>query len=172
MRMTLANEANAPEEFLRGIEQAFAMYDCLGCSQIAAACNQRRLEIMAQAAREGNFCGYCTDLVHRELGPQFCLLPFAPVNIKVAPGVSKENAERPAEYDESTHTITIYFERFEKVGDLWRWTGFSEDLSQVVWHELLHACGDLLSRGRTDGLLRHKCSGADVIRELVKQASP
>ena len=168
MNLTIRNLCSAPPDFVTSTEAAVRDFERLGCKRIAQACNSKREQVLEEARRTGSACGYDAATVSGQLGPPYDLCMAAHLHVDILPGFSPHCAEWAAEYCESSHTINVYYEHFMATGHgQWSKRGYLSTLAEIVWHELLHAAGDLKSLNRTDGLLRHKYCGADIIDCLV-----
>jgi hypothetical protein len=171
MLVSYENRCRAPIGFAKAIREAVCSFEGFGVAAVSRACNLRRKEAIQRATRDGIWRDYTAAVVIDELAPSFDLSFPSAIHIDILSGFSSLNKERAAECDECAGIIRIYFMQFECADGAWQWRGHQERVEEVVWHELLHVCGDSPSKGRTDGLLRQKWCGTEVIKEMVSDAS-
>ena len=65
-------------------------------------------------------------------------------------------------------TITIYLDALEISDSAINWIGFSTSFESIIYHELLHACGDspVLRNEVHDGVIRHTLVCSEAINNL------
>jgi hypothetical protein len=89
---------------------------------------------------------------------------YCPSNPSIAATVvhSMDNPMNP--------TITIYLEAFDVNDSEINWIGFCESFESIIYHELLHACGDSpeLRNEIHDGVIRHAMVCNEAINNLCK----
>ena len=89
---------------------------------------------------------------------------YCPSNPSIAATVlhSKDNPMNP--------TLILYLEILEVRNSTINWTGFSTSFESIIYHELLHACGDSpeLRNEIHDGVIRHTMVCSEAINNLCK----
>ena len=89
---------------------------------------------------------------------------YCPSNPSIAATVvhSKGNPMNP--------TISIYLEALEVNDSAINWIGFCDSFESIIYHELLHACGDspVLRNEIHDGVIRHTVVCSEAINNLCK----
>ena len=101
-----------------------------------------------------------------ELHPPFELFEPSNIRINVLGSRNAMNAKVGATITHFPHDpfnpiLTIYLEPLEITDSTIRWKGFSNSFESIIYHELLHACGDspILRNGIRDGVIRHTMIG-------------
>lgn len=67
--------------------------------------------------------------------------------------------------------LTIYAKALQVKGSTTIvWTGFSTSFESIIYHEILHACGDspILKKEIHDGVIRHTMVCSEAIKNLLK----
>jgi hypothetical protein len=92
---------------------------------------------------------------------------YHPSDSRIAAAVehSKDNLMNP--------TLIIYLEILEVTDSTINWIGFSTSFESIIYHELLHACGDspVLRKEIQDGLIRHTMVCNEAINNLSSYQS-
>jgi hypothetical protein len=69
--------------------------------------------------------------------------------------------------------LIIYLDILEVRNSAINWIGFSASFESIIYHELLHACGDspVLRNEVQDGVIRHTKICSEAINNLCKQVT-
>lgn len=160
----------------------------LDIDQIEFSLNERRKYLLAQWSNKGfhnkiiyknKEIEYTYDKGLCELAKDFKLYQPKNIDINIISGFHKNPAELifssgsgcgefdidHCYYRFEKVSINVYIDILDLENDVLVWTDRNPYyFTEILYHELLHACGDIIC----DGIIRHNLVGIDVIKELIK----
>ena len=91
---------------------------------------------------------------------------YCPANLKTTAATIQHSIDDPM-----NPLLTIYAKALQVTDSTTIvWTGFSTSFESIMYHELLHACGDspILRKEIHDGVIRHTMICSEAINNLLK----
>ena len=160
-------------------EKAFQNFFSYGVERIADACNTKRKSLIAawQAKNpEAAMDEYDLSIPYRrgieEITPPFMLKEPESVEVyllegsrsEVHPYAPMDITDISANEDFTSLRVNIYLDLIKYSGGNVRVPAARESVEELVYHELLHACGDV----QYYGILRHNLIGIASVNELLR----
>ena len=157
------------------IEKAFHDFFACGIKSIEDACNTKRaflLEGWQHNEQETPMQEYGLPISFKngieEIAPPFELTEPDTIELYILKGQKSSLNDGLAVMDIRSLNKEFTRWRFNAYLDVMgysnsglRWTGFEVSVEEIVYHELLHACGDVPWKGKRDGILRHNLIGIE-----------
>jgi len=163
------------------IQEASKQFFSLGVNAIETKCNELREKTLAEwktrnPADYMKEYGLCKTTFHKgivELEPLFNL--YEPESICVYIYDTKNNMTNIdvpmtlEKLDDSLKTwkLHVFLRNFERKNNTLHEIVDLTNIEEVVFHELLHACGDSKWLGRCDGVIRPQIVGIEAIKQLL-----
>jgi hypothetical protein len=151
----------------------------LGVTKIQNECNNvaRRYSALWNAKSSELMSEYHFQITYTqgrsEIQPDFVLFEPSTIRINVFNSCCPSNPSIAATVVHSRDnpmnpTITIYLDALEISDSAINWIGFSASFESIIYHELLHACGDspVLRNEVHDGVIRHTLVCSEAINNL------
>jgi len=153
-----------------------------GVKKIENACNDRREKLMREWGGrnpEDPMLEYSLPISFRqgikEITPPFDLYEPETIEVYILEGEEsqKNQGRAPMEIGSLNEGFTrwklyVYLDVMGYANNNLQWKGFS--IEEVTYHELFHASGDIPSRGKHDGILRHNTIGIMCVKECLHES--
>jgi len=161
------------------IDNACKTFFKIGIKRIENICNNKRINFIEEwqnknekdSMREFDLSISYIDGI-KEISPSYTLIEPEEINIHIIEGkTSKVNNGQaameicPLDKDFKKWLLNVYLDVMDYSNDNLRWKGFEESIPEIVYHELLHACGDHPWNNKHDGILRHNIIGITSVKE-------
>ena len=165
------------------IREAFHNFFSIGVESIEIKCNELREQMLSEwKLRNTNdfMTEYCLSetTYHKgieEATPTFDLCE--PESIEVCIYAEKSlhtNSLVPMCVEQldavyKAWRLHIFLRNFDRKDETLHYTGSCTTIEEGMFHELLHTCGDLPSRGRVDGIVRYNIIGIKAVQQLLSK---
>lgn len=183
LKMALREDAEKGLLAEERIWEAFQNFFSLGVKSIEEKCNRLRNEMLMKWKRE-NAEDFMTeyglsDVTYQkgieEATPTFDLYEPESIEVKIyetriCPSNPRASmAIEKSDKEGKVWRLHVFLRNFERKEETLHWIEFCMKIEKVMFHELLHACGDSPWRGRVDGVIRHYIIGIEAIQQLLSE---
>jgi hypothetical protein len=151
------------------VREAVLAFLRAGARAVEQACNRRRLAVLDYLRAlsrdrhlpEWGLPNITVEVAMQEASPQFVLADAPdPLRVNLRPNRHPRSPDASMSYDCDRGVILIHLPALALIQE--------GKIQLIVWHEMLHACGDL----KPDGIVRHNKIGVDAVLQLVTGGCP
>ena len=168
------------------IKKAFGQFFACGVKNIEDACNRKRALLLNEwrgKAQQTIMLEYGLDIPYQrgveEIAPPFELAEPKTVELYI---LQRERSRlnnglatmdiRPLSKNFDEWRLNAYLDlMMDPSGDPAPQKDLVRSIEEAMFHELLHACGDVPWKGKHDGVLRQNIIGVRCIKELLRGIS-
>ncbi len=167
------------------IEKAFSQFFACGVKNIEDACNRKRTILLNEWRSKGQqtiMVEYGLDIPYQrgigEIAPAFELAEPKTIELYI---LQRERSPlnnglatmdiRPLSDNFDEWRLNSYLDLLDPSGGPAQRNDFVRCIEEAIFHELLHACGDVPWKGKHDGGLRQNLIGVGCIKELLRDIS-
>ena len=173
MKYSITGALNNTSEITKEIKTAIKeFFDLCSVEEIEGTCNNKRLELLTDWGSKPKDDPIMELGIHtityaigiKEITNQYKLTKPERLEVIFSDGKSYVNEGNAAmEINIQTNQIYVYKGSFNLRDGGYYWGDMS--IKDVLYHELLHACGDV----QYDGIIRHNFIGVESIKQLIKE---